>query len=98
MQSVYLPWCAHFILLFELNNFFRLVLFSAGKRTEEKVIRKKIKSKLNISSKVRSILYSPKTFKCFIKNIDFAESLGVTQIPRAEGLRYLPHYDIMVQI
>ena len=83
VQFVYLRYCVPPDFIVQINIFFSLILLSAEvpKRRGKKLISRKIKYKLDSSSKVQfAFFYSKDIQKHFGKTIDFVENLKMTQI------------------
>ena len=101
VQFVCLWCCVPPDFVVQINNFVSRVLFSAviHKRRGNKLIRKTIKYKLDISSKMQFAFYYPKNVKKvsilskILTTLDFVENLEVMQILGAGRSCSLRHYD-----
>ena len=94
-------WCCvppHFVV--QINNFFRLTLFSAviDKRRRKKLIIKIIKYKINSSSEIQFVFFYPKYIQKFFfeKLSSHRKSQNDANSSKARGESCsLRHYDAM---
>ena len=88
VQFICLWCCVPPDFVVQVNNFFRLTLFSAviDKRRGKKLIIKIIKYKVNISSEIQLAFFYPKCIqKIFLENYRIVENLKMTQIAARRG-------------
>ena len=88
VQFICLWCCVPPDFVVQINNFFRLTLFSAAidKRRRKKLIIKIIKYKVNSSSEIQFAFFYPKYIqKFFLKNYRLVENLKMTQIAARRG-------------
>ena len=98
VQFACLQCCVPSDFVVQISNFFSLVLFCAiiHKRKGKKQNNKKIKYKLDTSSKMQFAFFILETLKNLFRKLSIlSKNLEMTQIAGSKGSYSLRHYDVM---